>query len=294
MKNLNEFNLTEAVTALHRDIDNTRLKVVMDSLVKHLHDFARDVSLTESEWMAGIEFLTAVGQICSPTRQEFILLSDTLGLSMLVNAMNQRKPAGCTESTVLGPFHTDDAPPAANGEDIAAGAPGDPCFVRCTVRNDAGEPLKGARVDVWQADEAGNYDVQYAGDDRRARALLRTDDGGAFWFWSIVANQYPIPHDGPVGKMLDALGRHPWRPAHLHFMIDAEGYPRLTTHVFRNGDPYLDSDAVLAVRSSLIADWVRHEPGQAPDGSRQDTPYYTLEYDFVLSRERDVPAPASH
>lgn len=290
MKNLNEINITEAVTALHRDIDDERLKVVMDSLVKHLHDFARDISLTESEWMAGIEFLTAVGQICSPTRQEFILLSDTLGLSMLVNAMNQRKPVGCTESTVLGPFHTDDAPPVGNGENIAGDAPGEPCFVSCTVRNNAGEPLKHALVDVWQADETGNYDVQYEGDGRRARALLRTDDHGRFWFWSIVANKYPIPHDGPVGKMLDSLGRHPWRPAHLHFMIDADGYPRLTTHVFRNGDPYLDSDAVLAVRSSLVADWVRHAPGKAPDGSTQSTPYYTLEYDFVLSRERDVPA----
>lgn len=287
MRNLNEDTITQAVLARHANTSNERLREIMTSLVQHLHAFAREVKLTEQEWTIGIEFLTKTGHMCSEKRQEFILLSDTLGLSMLVTAQNNRKPEGCTESTVFGPFHVGDSPVHTMGDNIANGAQGEPCFVRGTVRDINGTIIPNARMEVWQADEAGFYDVQYAGlDEHRARATLFSGPNGEYHFRSIVANPYPIPHDGPVGCMLEALGRHPWRPAHLHFMIQADNYETLITHVFRNGDKYLDSDAVFGVRSTLIADWVRQERGTAPDGTHMETPFYTLNFDFILNPVR--------
>ncbi|VCU71297.1 Hydroxyquinol 1,2-dioxygenase [Pigmentiphaga humi] len=284
MRNLNEDTITQAVLARHANATDARLKTVMTSLVQHLHEFAREVKLTEEEWVAGIEFLTAVGHITDDKRQEFILLSDTLGLSTLVTAMNHRKPDACTEATVFGPFFVEGAPGYELGDDIANGAKGDPCFVRGTVRGVDGTPIGGAVMEVWQADAEGFYDVQYAGDEaHRGRGRIISAPDGSFHFRSILAEAYPIPHDGPVGRMLSALGRHPWRPAHLHFMIKAEGYETLVTHVFRDGDQYLDSDAVFGVRSSLIAQWVRHEPGPTPDGGASSQPFYTLDFDFVLN-----------
>lgn len=285
MRNLDEDNITRAVIGMHANAADPRLREIMTSLVQHLHAFARDVALTEDEWFEGIRFLTEVGHITSGTRQEFILLSDTLGLSMLVTALNNKKPKGCTEATVFGPFHVEDSPRVALGGDVANGAPGEPCYVRGVVVGLDNRPVPDAELQVWQADEAGFYDVQYGGDaPQRARATLQADSEGRFHFKTIRAEAYPIPHDGPVGRMLEALGRHPWRPAHLHFMITAPRYERLITHVFRNGDRYLDSDAVFGVRSSLIADWVEHPPGPAPDGSRSDVPFYTLDFRFVLNR----------
>ncbi|RJG08114.1 hydroxyquinol 1,2-dioxygenase [Noviherbaspirillum cavernae] len=284
MRNLNEDTITQAVLARHADMSDERLQEIMTSLVRHLHDFAREVRLTEQEWEQGIKFLTETGHTCSDKRQEFILLSDTLGLSTLVTAQNNRKPDGCTEATVFGPFHVENSPEHALGDDIANGARGEPCFVRGMVRDILGKPVPHAMMEVWQADEDGFYDVQYPElDALQGRATLHADADGTFHFRSIVANPYPIPHDGPVGRMLAALGRHPWRPAHLHFLIKAEGYETLITHVFRDGDPYLDSDAVFGVRSTLVADWVRHEPGIAPDGTQMKVPFYTLDYDFVLN-----------
>jgi hydroxyquinol 1,2-dioxygenase len=257
----------------------------MTSVVQHLHAFARDVQLTEEEWFKGIQFLTDVGHITDDKRQEFILLSDTLGLSMLVTALNNRKPMGCTESTVFGPFFVENAPQYQNGDDVANGAKGEPCFVTGRITGLGGEPVPNARIEVWQADSDGFYDVQYEGaTHNHGRGMLRSLADGSFHFKSVTAESYPIPHDGPVGRMLNALGRHPWRPAHLHFMIDAPGYERLITHVFRSGDQYLDSDAVFGVRSSLVADWRRHETGRAPDGTQIDTPYSTLDFTFVLNR----------
>jgi hydroxyquinol 1,2-dioxygenase len=284
MRNLNEDNITQAVLARHAETPDQRLKEVMTSLVQHLHAFAREVKLTEEEWAAAIGFLTDVGHTTTDKRQEFILLSDTLGLSMLVTALNNRKPQGCTESTVFGPFHVENSPPYALGADVANGATGEPCFVRGTVRDINGNPVANASMEVWQADADGFYDVQYQGHDvHRARGTLHSGAKGEYFFRTIVAEAYPIPHDGPVGRMLKQLGRHPWRPAHLHFLIKAEGYETLITHVFRSGDKYLDSDAVFAVRSSLIGEWVRHEAGAAPDGSQVDVPFFTLDFDFVLN-----------
>ena len=287
MRNINEHTITDAVLGRIEGCADARLKDVLTSLVRHLHDFARETRLTEAEWMRGIEFLTATGQMCDAKRQEFILLSDTLGLSMLTVAQNHSKPAGATEATVFGPFHVPDAPHFEHGGDIAAGAPGEPLFVTASVSALDGAPVADAEVDVWQADEDGFYDVQYTSREQlAARAVLRADEAGRFHFRSILAEPYPIPHDGPVGEMLQAMGRHPWRPAHLHFLIRAEGCEPLTTHVFRSGGKYLESDAVFGVRSSLVANWVRHPSGPAPDGTEIEQPFYTLEFDFVLARQR--------
>jgi hydroxyquinol 1,2-dioxygenase len=293
MRNLDEDNITRAVLAMHAGASDARLKQVMTSLVQHLHSFARETQLTEAEWFAGIQFLTDVGHITTDVRQEFILLSDTLGLSMLVTAQNNKKPRACTEATVFGPFHIEGSPQFALGDDISNGVSGEPCFVRGTVVGLEGEPVPGAELQVWQADAHGMYDVQYdaqadGSHEHKARGTLHADHCGRFNFKTVRAEAYPIPHDGPVGRMLEALGRHPWRPAHLHFMITAPGYERLITHVFRDGDRYLDSDAVFGVRSSLIAQWVEHPAGQMPDGTDSGTPFYTMDFDFVLN---PVPVP---
>ncbi|MBP0589450.1 intradiol ring-cleavage dioxygenase [Paraburkholderia sp. LEh10] len=288
MQNINEDTITQAVLASMAGCRNERLRRIMTSLVQHLHSFAREVELTEDEWFDAIQFLTDVGHITDDKRQEFILLSDTLGLSTLVTSQNNKKPAACTEATVFGPFFVEDAPEYNCGDDIANGARGETCFVQGRVVGLDGSPIAGALLDVWQSDEDGFYDVQaqlQPGEalQHRARAKLRTGADGHYYFRSILAEAYPIPHDGPVGRMLAATGRHPWRPAHLHFMIQAQGYETLITHVFRNGDRYLDSDVVFGVRSTLIADWNRQEAGIAPDGTRMERPFYTLDYDFILN-----------
>lgn len=279
VRNLDQDTITEAVLARQAATADPRLKTIMDSLVKHLHAFAREVKLTEEEWFRGIEFLTRCGHITDDKRQEFILLSDVLGLSMLTVAMNNDKPPGCTEATVFGPFHVEGAPHYALGADISNGARGIPCLVRGSVRGAGGEPVPKAHIDVWQSDEDGLYDVQHEGlDHAQARGIFEADGEGRFHFRSILAMPYAIPHDGPVGALLRATGRHPWRPAHLHFLIEAEGYEKLITHVFRSDDDYLDSDAVFGVRQSLVADWKPQ-----PDGS------YLVEYDFVLNPLRTPP-----
>jgi hydroxyquinol 1,2-dioxygenase len=287
MKNITEHNITEAVLARMAGCEDPRLKEILGSLVRHLHDFVRETQLTEAEWMRGIEFLTATGHITDAKRQEFILLSDTLGVSMLTVAQNHSKPAGATEATVFGPFHVADAPHFNAGEDISGGASGQPLFVSCTVKSLDGKPVANAVVDVWQADEDGFYDVQYQDlNQTRARGVLRTDAQGRFSFKSILPVAYPIPTDGPVGKMLVATGRHPWRPAHVHFMIQAEGFETLITHVFRAGDPYLDSDVVFGVRASLVSDFAAHAPGSGPHASQTKSAHHTLDFDFVLAAQR--------
>jgi hydroxyquinol 1,2-dioxygenase len=273
MQTHHQHHITQAVIASFANTGNPRLKTIMSSLVQHLHAFATEVKLTEDEWFQGIEFLTRCGHITSDKRQEFILLSDVLGLSMLTVAMNNTKPHGCTEATVFGPFHVEGAPHYELGDDIANGAKGTACLVRGRVRGINGEPVPGAELDVWQSDDDGLYDVQHAGlDHAQSRGIVTADADGGYHFRSIVAVPYAIPHDGPVGQMLDATGRHPWRPAHLHFMIKAPGYETLITHVFREDSEYLDSDAVFGVRQSLVCGWLRQ-----PDGT------YLLEYDFVLN-----------
>jgi hydroxyquinol 1,2-dioxygenase len=273
MRNLNQHTITQAVLERFSTTPDPRLKEILFSLVKHLHDFAREVKLTEEEWLNGINYLTATGHMCDEKRQEFILLSDCLGLSMLTVAMNNDKPQGCTEPTVFGPFFLEEAPEFNLGDDVANGAIGQPCLVKGTIKSLDGTPIPNALINVWQADADGNYDVQYSHlAHPQARGILHSDAQGNYYFKTILAEAYPIPSDGPVGQMLRATKNHPWRPAHLHFMIEAPGYERLITHVFRDHDQYLDSDVVFGVRSTLIAEWT-----QQADGS------YLLAYDFVLN-----------
>jgi hydroxyquinol 1,2-dioxygenase len=261
-----------------------RFQEVMQSLVRHLHAFASEVELTEEEWFAGIEFLTRTGHITDDKRQEFILLSDVLGLSMLVIGLNHRKPATATPSTVFGPFFVEGSPQFENGDDISNGAPGEPCLVQGRVVSLTGEPIAGAHLEVWQADDDGFYDVQYHElEESRGRGHLTSAEDGRFWFWSVKPVGYPIPGDGPVGDLLRASNRSPMRPAHVHFMVSAPGYEAVTTHMFADGDPDLDSDAVFGVKSELIAPVVPHEPGQAPDGRKMQTPYWSITYDIVLA-----------
>lgn len=284
MRNLDEHTITQEVIARMAGTEDKRLHQVFSSLIQHLHAFAREVHLTEQEWEKGIEFLTSVGHICSPVRQEFILLSDILGLSTLVTAQNHRKPEGCTEATVFGPFHVADAPAIAPWGNISPNMPGVAWFVSGTVKGLDGATIPNATLEVWQADDEGFYDVQKADlQISHGRGIIKADAQGYFNFQTIVPEAYPIPDDGPVGKVLRNLDRHPWRPAHLHFMVSANGYERLVTHIFKEGDEYLDSDAVFGVRSSLIADWNMHDAGVAPDGTSFDQPFCTLNFDFVLN-----------
>jgi hydroxyquinol 1,2-dioxygenase len=256
----------------------------MRSLVHHLHAFLAEVSLTEEEWAAAIDFLTRTGQKCDAKRQEFILLSDVLGASMAVIGINHPTGGTATESTVLGPFFVPDAPDYPNGADISAGATGEPCLLRGTVCGPAGEPVSGAVLEVWQADDNGFYDVQYSGlDAAQGRGRLRTDERGRYWFWSVLPVAYPIPDDGPVGELLAAGGRGPMRPAHVHFKVTAPGYETLVTHAFVAGDEYLASDAVFGVKDSLVIEFTRHEPGDGADGLALDIPFHTAQFDITLA-----------
>lgn len=282
--NLSGENLTDAVLASFSHCASDRLTQVMSSLIRHLHAFLSDVQLTEEEWSRGIDFLTRVGHITTDQRQEFILLSDVLGVSMQVIGINNQRPPGATESTVFGPFFTANSPRYANGDDIANGASGEPCFLEGYVRSIQGKPIPDARIEVWQADDLGRYDVQYDDlDAARGRGHLYSDSDGRYYFWSVRPTAYPIPDDGPVGELLSAAHRSPMRPAHVHFMITANGYHPLVTHVFAEGDRYLDTDAVFGVKTSLIAPFERHEPGVAPDGRQMNAPFSTMRYDFVLA-----------
>jgi hydroxyquinol 1,2-dioxygenase len=283
-----EQELIDRVVASFADCDDLRLRQVMQSLVRHLHAFIRDVRLTEEEWNAAISFLTGCGEITDDQRQEFILLSDVLGASMQTIAVNNEAYKDATEATVFGPFHTEDAPEIPRGGDIAGSAPGTPCWVEGTVTDTEGRAVPGARIEVWEADENGYYDVQY-GDGRVAgRAWLRSDAGGAFRFWAVTPTPYPIPHDGPVGRMLRAVGRSPYRASHLHFMVTAPGCRRLVTHIFVHGDPQIEAgDSVFGVKDSLIKHFEDQAPGTpTPDGTDLRGRAWTrTRFDIVLAPE---------
>lgn len=271
IRNFSDDTLTAEVLRRMENTPNPRLKEVMTSLVKHLHGFVREVRPTEAEWLAGIEFLTETGHWCDDKRQEFILMSDTLGVSMLVDFINHGKSVGATETTVFGPFFVKDAPEMVLGANIALpGTPGEPCSITGSVKGLDGKPVTGAIIDVWEAGGDGFYDVQKtAGTNLRAR--FRSDAEGKFNFKCVFPVSYPVPHDGPVGRMLVATERHPMRPGHLHTMFTAPGYETLVTHLFVRGDKYLDSDAVFGVKDSLVVDFQKSASGE-----------YSAHYDFVL------------
>jgi len=272
IRNFTESTLTAEVLRRIAGTPDARLKQVMTSMVKHLHAFVREVRPTQAEWFEGIRFLTNTGHMCDDKRQEFILMSDTLGVSMLVDFINYGKLGQATESTVLGPFFVEGAPEMPLGASIARpGTAGEPCVVSGTVKDLRGRPIAGAVIDVWEGGADGLYDVQKP-DGTNLRARFRSDAQGGFHFRCITPVSYPVPHDGPVGKMLVATGRHPMRPGHLHFMIEAPGCETLITHLFVKGDKYLDSDAVFGVKASLIVDF----------GKKNAAGEAICNYDFVL------------
>lgn len=285
MRNFDERTITAAVQERVALADDARTKEISDALVRHLHDFVREIEPTFDEWSAAIAFLTRTGHMCSATRQEFILLSDALGVSMLVDAINHRFHDNSTQTTVLGPFYVENPPEVPLGAFIADGMPGEKMVVEGSVSDSAGNPIAGALVDTWQSDGDGYYDVQLDGGDHAltGRSRLRTDENGRFWFRSIVPSFYPIPDDGPVGDMLKAQGRHPYRPAHVHFMIEAPDCETLVTHVFLAGDPYLDSDVVFGVKDALVATLEPAPAGMTERGNLIEEPMAALRYDFRLA-----------
>jgi maleylacetate reductase len=287
-------DLTETVVERLQSTSDPRLREVMAALVRHLHGFVADVNLTRDEWLAGISFLTATGQLCSDQRQEFILLSDTLGVSMLVDLLAGPSGEGAagfaTESTVLGPFYVANSPEREYGASIAERPSGEPAWITGRVTDTDGVPIAGATLDVWQNADDMLYAVQSPdAPPDNLRGVFRTRADGSFAFLGVRPTDYPIPDDGPVGSLLASTGRHPWRPAHLHVIVSAPGYQSVATHIFDSASKYLDSDAVFAVKSSLVRDFVRHEagePGERPPGVPAGAAWYELEHVFRLSRTR--------
>jgi len=285
MANFNEHDLTDEVISSFASTPNARLKFLIEETVKSLHDLVRRTELTFEEWNQAIEFLTRTGQTCTPLRQEFILLSDVLGVSMLVDAVNHREREGATETTVLGPFYVGEHRVTPHGANISEGIDGEVMFVENRVTDLAGKPLAGAEIDVWHADDDGFYDSQkadYAAHGPSLRARFVTDADGRFSFRTILPCSYPIPTDGPVGALITATKRHPMRPAHVHFLVKAEGYEPLITHVFLDGDEYLRSDVVFGVKDELVA---RVEPKSEPvlpNGERVSGPWHLMTYDFQM------------
>jgi len=292
MREFDAKSITQAVIGRLSECHDPRFKRIMTSLVSHVHDFVREVNLTEAEWLTAIQFLTDVGKTCTDKRQEFILLSDTLGVSVLVITLNHPADQGCAEATVLGPFYWENTPELPRGSNLAEGVKGEPTFYSGRVLSVEGRPLENALLDIWSGDGDGNYDMQMAEETgMKARGRIRTDADGRYWFRSIRPTFYPVPTDGPVGRMLRKMGRHPYRPGHIHMIVSAPGHLPVTTHLFVAGSRYLDSDAVFGMKESLVAQFDRHPPGVGPNGERMETPFYTVKYDFRL---RSAGAPTPH
>ncbi|MCV7031411.1 dioxygenase family protein [Mycobacterium sherrisii] len=285
---LTEDTITEVVQKTFDTAGDERFRQLFRSLVQHLHDFAREVRLTGDEWFTAMDFIERLGKISSPTRQEVVLLSDLLGLSMLLDTMHDSPGGSATTSALLGPFYVEGRPTVPNGADIANGVAGTPMFVTGRVVDEHGRPIPKAHVDTWHSDGTGFYDVQLTEQlhgEFAMRALLTTDADGRFWYRSITPRYYPVPTDGPCGEIMRAANRSVMRPQHVHFWFHADGYHPLITQLFLKDDPYIGRDAVFADQTSLQADFVRHEPGTAPDGTHVDQPFVTLNWTFTLAAE---------
>lgn len=285
MTQFNETELTAAVIESFEETPDPRVKFLLEELVKSMNGYVSKTGLTFDEWNYAIEFLTKVGQKCTPTRQEFILLSDVFGVSMLVDAVNHRQRDGASETTVLGPFYVGEHKPMPHGTDISSKLPGERMFVQGRVTDLKGKPLAGVPVDVWHADDDGFYDSQkpsYEAEGPSSRARFITDADGRFFFRTILPCSYPIPTDGPVGEMILQTRRHPMRPAHVHFLVNAAGFEPLITHVFIGGDKYLDSDVVFGVKDDLIAAIERRTDAVMPDGKPASEPWHLMTYDFRI------------
>ncbi len=286
MTQFDDRQLTAEVIRSFEKTSNARLKSILTELVASLHNFVRKTDLSFKEWNYAIDYLTRTGQACTATRQEFILLSDVLGVSMLVDAVNHREREGATQTTVLGPFYVGEHRPTPHGSDISTGVDGEPMFVRSRITDLDGKALAGAEIDVWHADDDGFYDSQkpsYGEQGPSLRARFIADHDGRFSFRTILPRSYPIPTDGPVGELIGATGRHPMRPAHVHFLVKAQGYEPLITHVFVEGDPYLTSDVVFGVKDELISRVERHDGPVMADGERASGPWHVMTYEFQMN-----------
>lgn len=291
MAQYNETTVTQAVLDSLSNCSDARFRTVMQSFITHLHAFVKEVDLTEREWSDAVKFLMDTGKSSTPNRNEFILLSDTLGVSMLVVSLAQARKSEtlkgateATEATVEGPFYWQGAPDVPLGADVSTGMPGEPALYCGRVTDIEGRPLAGALLDVWSGDGDGHYDVQLADPPvMKGRGRLRADSEGRYYFWSIKPTAYPVPDDLTTGIMLRRMGRKNWRPGHLHVMVSADRHVPLTTHLFVANSPYLDSDAVFAVRNSLIVDFEKQPPGKALDGRVMEKPYHVANYDFRLA-----------
>jgi protocatechuate 3,4-dioxygenase beta subunit len=278
--------LTEQVVASFDHAPDPRTGRLLADLVRHLHHFVEANDVTEDEWRHAIDFLTRTGQISSDTRQEFVLLSDVLGVSSMVDQLTNSRTPDTTPSAVLGPFYVAGPPEVAHGTDIAGGLPGTPLWADVRITDLSGDPVPDAVVDVWQSNEDGFYDVQLPDlDGPVLRARLRSDTDGRLTFWSILPSEYPIPVDGPIGRLLAVAGRHEYRAPHLHFMISALGFQRLITQLFVAGGAYLDSDTVFGVKEALVVDYVPRS-GPAPGGRDVDGEWRSLEYTFRIAGHR--------
>ena len=283
---------TKTVLKRWEDIPDARLREVMQSAIKHLHAFVSEVRPTGAEWFKAIEFLTAIGHKCDDKRQEFILASDVMGVSMLVDDINNRRVAGATPSTVEGPFHIPNAPEVADGGNMAKGAPGIPCFVSGTVRGLAGEPIGGALLDLWQTDGEGLYEEQRRTAEPWMRGIYRSRPDGSYSIRTVAPISYTIPMDGPIGAFFGRTNMSHMRPAHIHFAVAAPGYHGVVTHLFQKGDDYIDNDVVYGVKAPLVVEFVKRPPGKAPNGDMVDTPFYEVKYDFVLEQKQAALAAA--
>jgi len=292
MPYVTETNLTNVVLERWQNISDPRLRRIMQSLIKHLHGFVREIEPTQAEWATTIDWLTRTGKMCSDRRQEFVLASDVLGVSMLVDAINHRRPSQATPSTVEGPFHVANAPAIADGGDMAQGAPGIPCFVSGMVRGLNGEPIAGAVLDLWQTDGEGLYEDQRDTKGPWMRGLYHTQPDGSFLIRTVAPIGYTIPMDGTVGELMNRTNISHMRPAHIHFAVSAPGYEELITHLFRSGDEYIETDVVYAVKEPLIVDFIKKPAGKAPTGETVATPFFEVRYDFVLQRKVEALAAA--
>jgi hydroxyquinol 1,2-dioxygenase len=285
MPYVTEENLTDLAVERWSNIPDPRLRQVMTALVRHLHEFTREIEPTPTEWFAAIQFLTRVGQKCDDKRQEFILCSDVLGVSMLVDAINNRLSTGATPTTVEGPFHIPDSPEVASGGNMAEGAPGTPCIVTGTVRSTDGQPVAGCVLDIWQTDGEGLYEAQRSTDGPWMRGFYRTGTDGSYAIRTVAPIGYTIPMDGPLGELMGRTDISHMRPAHIHFHLKAPGYHEVITHLFQRGDQYIDTDVVFGVKEPLIVDFVKKSGGKTPTGEALTEPFYEVRYDFVLQRQ---------
>ena len=284
MPYVTESNLTDVARERWSNIPDPRLREVMTALVAHVHAFVREIEPTQAEWATAIDWLTRTGKMCTDKRQEFILFSDVLGVSMLMDAINNRLADGATPTTVEGPFHVPASPEFADGANMAQNAPGVPCFVTGTVRDLDGKPVAGASLDVWQTDGEGLYEAQRDVEGPWLRGVFRTRADGSFAIRTVVPISYTIPMDGTVGELVKRTNISHFRPAHIHFVVEAPGYHRIVTHLFQRGDRYIETDVVYGVKERLIVDFHKKPAGKAPSGETLATPFCEVHYDFVLQK----------